>query len=376
MAPASPQGFLSTPLCELLGVRYPIVQAPMAGGWTTPELVAAVCNAGGFGTLAGAGVSPEKLREDIRAVRARTDRPFGVNFLLAGEEEGNRDVASVQRFLDGFRETLGLPPGTTEISPPPLLLEEQISVVFEERAPVLSVALGDPGDLVERAHAEGILVSAMVTTVEEAVRVAERGADVIVAQGAEAGGHRSTFELGPGGEASLIGTMALVPRVVDAVGVPVVAAGGISDGRGLLAALALGAAGAQPGTRFLLARESGAHPAYRRRLLAATEADTVVTRAFTGRPARGLRNRFVEEYSRSGEEPLAWPLQRAAAGDIYAASQAADADDYSPMLAGQGVGMLRNEPGAAEIVRELVEGAVDTLARLARLGEGAPPEGW
>lgn len=374
MAPESSHAFLSTPLCELLGVRYPVIQAPMAGGWTTPDLVSTVCNAGGFGVLAGAGVPPEKLREEIRSVRARTDRPFGVNFLLAGVEEGNTDVASVQRFLDGFRDELGLSRGGTDAQPPPSSLEEQISVVLEERVPVLSVALGDPGDLVERAHDGGALVSAMVTTVEEAVLVAERGVDVVVAQGAEAGGHRSTFDLGPGGEAPLIGAMALVPRVVDAIGstgVPVVAAGGISDGRGLLAALALGAAGAQLGTRFLLARESGAHPAYKKRLLAATEADTVVTRAFTGRPARGLRNRFVEEYLRSGEEPLAWPLQRAAAGDIYAASRAADDDDYSPMLAGQGAGMSTEERGAAEIVEGLVEEAVVVLSRL---GGGTSPK--
>jgi hypothetical protein len=138
-----------------------------------------------------------------------------------------------------------------------------------------------------------------------------------------------------------VGTMALVPPVVDAVHVPVVAAGGISDGRGLLAALALGAAGAQMGTRFLLARESGAHPAYRKRLLDATEEDTLVTRAFTGRPARGLRNRFVEEYLSDGPEPLAWPLQSVAAGDIYGASQAADNGDFSPLLAGQGLRRLK-----------------------------------
>jgi nitronate monooxygenase len=197
--------------------------------------------------------------------------------------------------------------------------------------------------------------------------------DVVVAQGAEAGGHRSFVELGPGGEAPLVGTLALVPQVVDAVEVPVVAAGGISDGRGLVAALALGAVGAQMGTRFLLARESGAHPAYRRRLLAATEEDTVVTRVFTGRPARGLRNRFVEEYLSAGSEPLAWPLQRAAAGDIYGASQAVDDGDYSPLLAGQGLRMLTEDgQGAAEILEEVVSEAGTVLSRLGGLSPAAP----
>jgi len=228
----------------------------------------------------------------------------------------------------------------------------------------LSAGLGDPARLVRDAHAAGCKVVSMVTTVEEAVRVAEGGADVVVAQGAEAGGHRSTFELGPDGEVPLIGTLALVPQVVDAVDVPVVAAGGISDGRGLLAALTLGASGAQIGTRFLMARESGAHPAYRERLLAATETHTVVTRAFSGRPARGLRNRFTEEYTRAGVEPLAWPLQSLAAGDIYDASRAADNDEYSPLLAGQGLRILKDGQGAAEIVAELVDEAGASLSRL------------
>lgn len=355
---------LSTPLCDLLGIQYPIIQAPMAGGWTTPELVAAVCNAGGFGMLAGARVSPEKLREDIRVVKELTERPFGVNFLISPPVEGNPDVESVQRFLDRFRERLDLPAGETDIALPPSPLREQLEVVFEERAAVLSVALGDPGELVERAHDQGMLFSAMVTTVEEAVLVAERGADVIVAQGAEAGGHRSTFELGPNREAPLVGTMALVPQVVDAVDVPVVATGGIADGRGLLAALALGAAGVQVGTRFLSARESGVHPAYRERLLNSTETDTVVTHVFTGRPARGFRNRLAEEYLREGPEPLGWMLHGMAAGDIYGASQAADNGDYSPLLAGQGLRMLKDGQGAAEIVAELVEEAGSALSRL------------
>jgi nitronate monooxygenase len=366
---ASARASLSTPLCDVLGIRYPLIQAPMAGGWTTPELVSAVSNAGGLGSLAGAGVPPQRLREDIRAVKERTDRPFAVNFLLAPPGPGSRDVAAVQRFLDGFRERLGLPPGELDLELPPFRLSEQIDVVFEERVPILSTGLGDPGDFAARAHAEGMLVVSMVTTVEEALLVAERGADVVVAQGAEAGGHRSTLELDPDEDPPLVGTLALVPQVVDAVGVPVVAAGGIADGRGLVAALALGAEGVQMGTRFLLARESGAHSAYRRRLLAASEEDTVVTRVFTGRPARGLRNRFIDEYLGAGSEPLAWPLQRAAAGDIYRASQSADDDDYSPLLAGQGLRMLKEDGlAAAEIVEGVVAGAG---AVLSRLGGGA-----
>lgn len=359
MPPTS--SLLHTRLCDLLGVRYPLVQAPMAG-WTTPELVSEVSNGGGLGVLAGARVSPDQLRADIRAVKSRTNRPFGVNFLLAPPESGSGDVVATQRFLNRFRQELDLPPADSELALPPSPLAEQLEIVFKERVPVLSVALGDPGRLTEQAHEEGVLVMAAVTTVEEAVLVADGGADVVVAQGAEAGGHRSTFELE--GELPLVGTLALVPQVVDAVEVPVVAAGGIVDGRGLVAALALGAAGTQLGTRFLLSREGGAFPAYQERLLAATETETTVTRAFSGRPARSIRNRFIEEHLKSGLEPLPWPLQSMAAGDVYEGAMSRGEEDLVPLFAGQGLRMLSEVKGAAEIVRTLAEEAGDVLSRL------------
>lgn len=366
-ATPSARGTLHTPLCDLLGIRYPIIQAGMAGGATTPELVAAVSQAGGLGVLGASGMEPGRIREAIRAIRARTDRPFGVNFLLAPPEPGTQDASTVQPFLDRFRQQLGLPPGTTDLTLPPSLLHEQLQVVFEEQVPLLSTGLGDPTGLVEPAHAAGARVMAMVTTVDEAILVAEGGADVVVAQGSDAGGHRSTFKLAPNGQAALVGTLSLVPQVVDAVSVPVVAAGGIMDGRGVVAALALGAAGVLLGTRFLLARESGASPTYQERLLAATEADTVVTRAFTGRPAQGIRNRFVQEYLRYGPEPLAWPLQGIAAEDIYGAAQSSNNGDYFPILAGQGLRMLKSGQGAAQIVAELAGEAGDVFIRLQRL---------
>jgi nitronate monooxygenase len=356
-----------TPLCDLLGIDYPIIKAPMAGGPDTPELVAAVSNAGGLGVLACTQLIPDQLRQAIRTIKAQTDQPFGVNFLLAPPEPGNHDVAAVQEFLNRFRQEFQLPPGPTELSLPPSRLPEQLQVVFEEQVPVVSFGLGDPGQLVASAHAAGSRVMAMVTTVEEAVQVVENGVDIVVAQGAEAGGHRSTFKLDPNGEVPLVGTLALVPQVVDAIQVPVVAAGGIMDGRGLVAVLALGAAGASLGTRFLVARESGAVPAWQECLLAATEVNTVVTRAFTGRPARGIRNRFIEAYLQAGAEPLAWPLQRLAADDIYRAASAQGMADYFPVLTGQGLRLLKRGQGAAEIVAELVAEAKANLSRLADL---------
>jgi nitronate monooxygenase len=362
-ASASP-GLLHTPLCDLLGIRYPIVQAPMAGGHTTPELAAAVTNAGGLGMLAGTGIPPAKLRQMIQATRALTAGPIGVNFLIPAPAEGNRDVAAAQRFLDRFRDELGLPPGSPDVNPPPPPLDEQLAVVFAERVPILSFALGDPGPYVERAHAAGCRVVATVTTVAEARRVASEGVDVIVAQGAEAGGHQSTFTPGERGEVPLVGTMALVPQVMDAVRVPVVASGAIMDGRGVVAALALGAAGVQMGTRFLLSREGGTSPTHRTALIAANETDAVMTRAFTGRAARGLRNRFVAEYEQGGIEPLVWPLQRAAAQDIYTEAQRRGQGEYMPLWSGQGLRLATREQGAAEIVAELVAQARAEIARL------------
>jgi nitronate monooxygenase len=363
-SPGSPS--LHTPLCDLLGIRYPIIQAPMAGGFTTPELVAAVANAGGLGMLAGAGVSPARLRELIGAIRALTSGPFGVNFLIPAPVEGNSDVTTTQRFLDGFRAELGLPPGKPDVTAPLDVLDDQLEVVLTANAPIVSFALGDPARFVERAHAAGARVMATVTTVAEALHVAAEGVDVIVAQGAEAGGHQSTFTPGERGAVPLVGTLALVPQVVDAVRVPVVASGGIMDGRGIVAALALGAGAAQMGTRFLLAHEAGTSPTHRQALIAANETDAVVTRAFTGRAARGIRNRFIAEYERVGAEPLAWPLQRAAAQDVYGAAQSRGAADYMPLWAGQGLRLATREQGAAEIVAELVAQARAEIERLAR----------
>ena len=192
------------------------------------------------------------------------------------------------------------------------------------------------------------------------------GADIIVAQGSEAGGHRSTFELGPGGEVPLVGTLALVPQVVDAVKVPVVAAGGIADGRGVAAALALGALGAQIGTRFLVARESGAFAGYQEALHTATEADTVVTRSFTGRPARAVRNRLLEEIEKGAPPPLPWPLQAYAAEDLYQAAATRDDAGLFPCYAGQGLRLLRRGQGAGEIVEEIAREAATRLLEAAR----------
>jgi nitronate monooxygenase len=353
---------MRTPLCERLGIDIPIIQAPMAGGWTTPALVAAVAEAGGLGTLAGARITPAELRGQIEETRRRTDRPFGVNFLLAPTTLPQADDPSAAAALQEIRRRLGVP-AEASAAPPPVSVAEGIEIALAARVPVISVAMGSPAPWIERVHAGGAIMMAAATTVAEAEAIEAAGADAVVAQGAEAGGHRSTFVADPFDPLPLVGTMALVPAVVDAVRVPVVAAGGIMDGRGVVAALALGAAAAQLGTRFLLATESGAPRSYRRRLLRAIETETAVTDVYSGRAARGLRNAFIRAFTEAGVQPLGWPRQGAAALDIYRASLADDGE-WAPLFAGQGVRLGRREQPAGEIVRELVEEARRVRERL------------
>ncbi|HEX2280238.1 MAG TPA: nitronate monooxygenase [Thermomicrobiales bacterium] len=355
---------LHTPLCDVLGIRYPIIQAPMAGS-TTPELVAAVSNAGGLGMLGAGWMDADQLREAIDAIKERTEQPFGVNFLLINLEPGEHDPATVQPFLNRYREELGLPPGSNELPERTPQTREMLEVVAAERVPVVGFAMKDPSSLIGPLKEAGATVFAMVTSVAEAEQVVAGGVDVVVAQGAEAGGHQSTFNVGPDDELPLVGTLSLVPQVVDAVSVPVVAAGGIMDGRGVVAALALGAQGAQMGTRFLSARESGVSPANRERLLAAIETDIMLTRAYSGRPARGIRNHFLETYHRDGPEPLSYPLHHAATSDIFREAASRDDADYFPLMAGQGVRLIRQSQGAMEIVEELVAEAESVISRLA-----------
>jgi nitronate monooxygenase len=328
----------------------------MAGGPTTAELVAAVSEAGGFGTLAGARVSLAALERAIVAVQTATTAPFGVNFQLVEPESGG-DLDAVQAAIDPLRAELGLPPGPRELDVVEVSVDEQVELCLARGVTALTFALGDPSRFLGR----GALVGATVTTVAEAVHVADAGVDFVIAQGAEAGGHQSTYDVS--GDLPLVGTMALVPQVVDAVRVPVVATGGIVDGRGVAAALVLGAGGAQLGTRFLLAREAGTAPAYRERLLRAVETDTVMTTSFTGRPARSIRNRFIAETA--GVMPLPWPRQRAAAGDLYSAALERGESDFHPLLAGQGLRGLRDGQPAAEIVAEVANQAASVLRSVA-----------
>jgi nitronate monooxygenase len=372
-----------TALCDLLGIEYPIVQSGM-GGVAGPDLVAEVSRAGGLGILAGLNLGPDDLRAGIRRVRALTDRPFGVNLWLHSALRPPVDPATVpaalvqsaQAMLNQFRERLGIPTSFARPSAAPDVVAAAIRVIIEESVPVFSGALGRlDQEIVSACHARGVKVMVMAATVEDARQAVAAGADVIVAQGTEAGGHRSIDGKPASLEAAAgTGTMALVPQMVDAVRVPVVAAGGIADGRGLAAALALGASGVLLGTRFVATRESQAPEFYKKRLLEGESEATTVTDAFTGLWARALPNTFSREYRAAGAPVLPPILQRNAANDIYQASFKQGDGEYYPMWSGQSVGLIRDLPGAADVVEAIIREARAVLTSLpnrVKLGGGA-----
>jgi nitronate monooxygenase len=352
---------LVTRATEKLDIEHPVIQAPMAGGVTTPELVAAVSEAGGLGSIGAAYLSPRAMREAVRRTRELTDRTFAVNlFVPQPFEEASGRVARANELMESYRDELGIdPPGRIDEYAP--AFEEQFEVVLEEGVPIFSFTFGAlESGLVGRLKEKGTTVVGTATTVEEAKRLQADGTDLIVAQGAEAGGHRGTF-LG-GFEEAMVGTMALVPQVVDALTVPVIAAGGIMDGRGLAAALALGAEAVQMGTAFLVCEESGAHPAYKEAVLGAAEYRTILTRAFSGRPARGIENRFLREMREQEGELPPYPVQNAWTKDIRGAAQEQDRPEFMSLWAGQAA-RLGRPMSAAELTRKVAQGAADIRRR-------------
>lgn len=363
-----------TALCDRLGITYPIIQSGM-GSVAGPDLAAEVSRAGGLGVIGGLNLPPEELRKRIRFVREHTDRPFGVNLWLHGELRppvnvktiAPATIARVQATLNVFRERLEIPAVAAPPPPAPDLVAAALDVILEERVPVFSAAIGIPdAGMVERCHARGVTVLAMVATVDDARAVAANGADVIVAQGGEAGGHRSVGAKPANPEVAMVGTMALVPQIIDVVRVPVVAAGGLADGRGLVAALALGAQGVLLGTRFVATRESMAPEFYKKSLLEREADATMVTDAFTGQWARALRNTFAVEYRAAAAPTLPSLLQSAAAQDVFTAAARRQDGEHFPMYAGQSVGLVHNVPGAGEVVETIIREARDVMAELGK----------
>lgn len=337
----------------------------MAGGPGTVRLAAAVSDAGGLGTLGAAYMEPEAIRKAIKEIRTLTNAPFGVNLFVSQAPDDNERTLEVQRELNGMRTKLGIPQIEAGEVTTPDHFEQQFAVLLAERVPVISTAFGVlPPQMTEAAKAAGIRIVTMVTTVEEAILAEQAGCDAIVAQGSEAGGHRGTFDITNRPMGANIGTMALVPQIVGHVRVPVIAAGGIMDGRGLVAALVLGAQGIQMGTRFLTSIESGAHLAYQQKLLASTEESTVITNVFSGRPARGIVNEFIKTWDGNGVQPLPFPTQNTATRDIRNAAAQQDNTDYMSLWSGQGLRLLTAGQSAESIVEETIQQAQVILTQI------------
>jgi nitronate monooxygenase len=332
---------------EVLGVDLPIVLGPMAGGPSTPALAAAVSEAGGLGMMGHGYATPDQIRADIRAVREATRKPFGVNLFVPDDPEVDpARIAAALAALEPYHRELGLPAPVV----PERLAErfaDQLAAVLEEGVPVFTVTFGvlESTD-VEALHRAGSVVGATATTPREAQACAASGVDFVVAQGAEAGGHRGSF-LTPAGD-DLVGLAALVPEVVDVTGLPVVAAGGIADGRGVRAALALGACAAQLGTAFLLCPEAGTSAPYRDAVRRAGADDTVITTAFSGRRARGIVNRMARDLAGRDDLPP-YPIMNAMTRDLRRAAAAAGDAGLLSLWAGQAVGRVR-EMAASELV--------------------------
>jgi nitronate monooxygenase len=358
---------IQTTITRRFGLRSPIIQAPLAGGGDTPALVAAVAEAGALGFIGAAYLTPAQIVEASRAVRERTDRPFGIS-LFAPQAPASPPVdarPALERVAPYYAE-LGLAPPSPP-APPADTFADQLTAALESGAAAFSFTFGIlPPAAITAIKTRRMFLLGTATTVDEAIALERVGVDAVVAQGSEAGGHRGTF----GGDfhAGLVGIVALVPPMTDAVRVPVIASGGIMDGRGVAAALALGAAAVQMGTAFLTCDEAGIPEAYKRAILAAREDGTRMTRAFSGRPARGIVNRFMTEVERTGETAiLPFPLQNSLTRPLRAAAAKQERAEFLSLWAGQGVRLARRQP-AAELVARLAKETAEAVERLAAGG--------
>lgn len=324
--------FSDNPLCRLLGIRYPICQAGMYQVAYGP-LAAAVSNAGGLGVIGSAYMDPARLREEIRIAKSETDKPFGVDILFAKVAGGGATIDAYEREV-----------------------QAHIDVTFDEGVPVIVSGLGDPGAIVPQAHAAGMVVMSVVGSARQAMAVERSGVDAVIASGQEGGGH-----------VGRIGTIALVPRVVDQVRIPVIAAGGLADGRGLVAALALGAAGVWMGTRFIATAEARGHENYKRRITEIDEDGTVITRAHSGKPNRMIANDFTRAWTGREADIKPYPHQLKEVGEKASYRGRIEGDVAHGVLpCGQSAGLIERIEQAATVVETIARQAGEVLSRLPR----------
>jgi nitronate monooxygenase len=350
---------LNNEMTELLKIEYPIIQAPMAGGITTSKLVAEVSNSGGLGMIGAGYLRPIQMREQIKEIKQLTSNPFGINLFVPNEFDVIEDeVRSANKILNPIREQLNLPrKDRFEIPNFNTVLEtfiEQIKVVIEEKVPICSFTFGIPSKkIIAQLKQENIILMGTATTIREAIENEKAGMDIVVVQGSEAGGHRGNFI--DGYQESLVGLMSLIPQVVDNVSIPVISAGGIMDGRGLIASLCLGAKGVQMGTAFLTCIESGAHKVHIEAILNANEDDTVLTRSFSGKWARGIKNNFILEMQSHERFLPDFPVQNTLTQDIRKASASQNKKEFMSLWSGQSPRLAKNQSVVSLITNIITE---------------------
>jgi nitronate monooxygenase len=359
-----PNNWPNRGLLDLIGIDLPIIQAPMAGA-NGSAMAIAVCQAGGLGSLPCAMAGTAKVRAEIGIIRQRTTRPLNVNFFChtPAKPDAERDAAWKAR-LSAYYNEFGLAASAVAPAAQRVPFDEEMCEVVEDLAPeVVSFHFGLPAQaLLSRVKAAGCRVLSSATTVEEGRWLEDNGCDGIIAQGYEAGGHRGMFLTDD--IATQTGTFALLPQVVDAVKVPVIAAGGIADGRGIAAAFALGAAGVQVGTAYLFTPESLISDLHRAALRSARDDQTALTNLFSGRPARGLMNRLMREIGPMSDAAPAFPTAGGALAPLKAKAEAAGASDFSSLWSGQAAGLCR-QVGAGDLTRQLAKDAAHRIALLA-----------
>jgi nitronate monooxygenase len=358
---SSPQ-WNNTRVSSALGIEYPIIQGPL-GGLSTQRLAATVSNFGGLGSFGAHGLNPSAIKDVIAEIRTLTQKPFAINLWVSMEDEGAH-TSNSEAFsrslapLAGHIQTLGgkLPSHQPYI---PIKFEDQARIILDAKVPVFSFIFGiPPKEILDECRKQRIITIGAATTPDEAIVLEQAGVDAIAASGFEAGGHRGSF-LRPA-EDSLTGTFSLVPQVADAVSIPVVAAGGIADARGIIAAFALGAEGVQIGTAFLASEESGASVHHRKALLSGNAARTSLTRGFTGRLARGIHNQLIEELNRPGVETLPYPLQRSLVKNLVTLADKAAKPELLQLWAGQSANLARQTD--ARTLLETLVSEVSTIA--------------
>lgn len=350
----------NTRVSRKLGTKFPIIQGPL-GGFSSQRLTAAVSNYGGLGSFGAHGLTPSEIADVIAELRSMTDGPIAVNLWVSMSDEGakasdeaafNRSLATIAPLIQSLGGTL---PTYTPYSP--VKFEEQVRVLIEAKVPAFSFIYGiPPKEIMEECRTKGIVTIGTATSPDEAIALEEANVDVIVASGFEAGGHRGSFLSSP--EDSLTGTLSLIPQVADTVSVPVVAAGGIADARGIVATFALGAEGVQIGTAFLACDESGASRPHRQALLNGTAKQTSITRGFTGRLARGIKNRLLDVMNAPGVEILPYPLQRFLMRNLSAPAEKSGRSELIPMWAGQSASLSRHTR-ANDLLDALISGVAE-----------------